>query len=39
MLGHLVQAHSGENTYAVPRASLRRWLDRVMSALLNRRTQ
>jgi hypothetical protein len=39
MLGHLVQAHSGETYFAVPRSSLRRWLGRVVSALLHRLTQ
>lgn len=36
MLGHLVQAHPGES-YAGSRMSLRRWLGRVVSALLQRR--
>jgi hypothetical protein len=39
MLGHLVQAHSAETYYAVSRPSLRRWLGRVVNALLYRRTQ
>jgi hypothetical protein len=36
MLGLLVQAHSDEG-YAMPRGSLRRWFNRAVSALLQRR--
>jgi hypothetical protein len=43
MLGHLVQAHTAdsraEDSHALPRVTLLRWLNRVMAALLQRQAQ
>ena len=38
MLGHLVQAHA-EDTRALPRVTLLRWFNRMMTALLQRQAQ